>query len=135
MKRILAVLVLISAAGCGGSSSPAAPTFSGAVTRTITISGSLNYGTVVVGDVRTDGQFTIGNTGNSNLTISGMGSPCGGFFTANWLSGTISPGGSQVVNVRFAPTAVQDCSGVVTVNGDQTSGTNTVPLSVTIVAR
>jgi hypothetical protein len=50
------------------------------------------------------------------------------------VSGTISAGASQTVSVRFAPTAAQSCTGVVTVNGDQTSGTNTIAVNATAVA-
>jgi hypothetical protein len=104
------------------------------VTKIIAVTGNLNYGQVTVGDVRTDGAITISNSGNATLTVSGITGPCGSFFSVSWASGTISAGGSQVVNVRFAPTAVQNCSGVVTVNGDQTSGSNTIPVTVNIVA-
>jgi hypothetical protein len=100
----------------------------------INVTGSLNYGQVIVGDVRTDGTITISNTGNATLTIMGITGPCGSFFTVSWSSGTISAGASQTVSVRFAPTAVQSCTGVVTVTGDQTSGTNTIAVTTTIAA-
>jgi hypothetical protein len=135
VKRSIALFALLLAAGCGSASSPTSPTNNTPTpTRIINVTGNLTYGQVVVGDVRTDGVITISNTGNATLTISGIAGPCGGFFTVSWASGTIAPGSSQTVNVRFAPTAVQACSGAVTVSGDQTSGTNTLALSVNIVA-
>jgi hypothetical protein len=52
-------------------------------------------------------------------------------FSPSWASGTIPAGGSQQVINRFAPTVAQNYSGTVTVNGDQTSGTNTIAISGT----
>ena len=52
----------------------------------------------------------------------------------SWASGTISAGASQSVSIRFAPTAAQSCTGVVTVNGDQTAGTNTIAVIASSVA-
>jgi hypothetical protein len=137
MRRWFALLVMLPLAGCGsGGSSPTTPTPTPtpAVTKIINVTGTLSYGQVIVGDVRTDGAFTISNSGNATLTVTGITGPCGNFFTVSWTGGTIAAGGSQVVNVRFAPTAVQNCSGVVTVNGDQTSGTNTLAVTVNVVA-
>jgi hypothetical protein len=51
------------------------------------------------------------------------------FLTASWLSGTIAAGGSQTVTIRFEPTTAATYSGTLTVNGDQTSGTNTIAIS------
>jgi hypothetical protein len=137
MRRLFATLVLLpallSAAGCGSSSSPTSPTQTATPTKIIGVTGNLNYGQVIVGDVRTDGSLTISNSGNATLNVSGIAGPCGNFFSVSWTSGAIAAGASQVVNVRFAPTAVQNCSGVVTVNGDQTSGNNTIPVTVTIM--
>src|SRR5262249_42509803 len=110
VRRACSLLLLILATGCGGGSSPTSPTNNTpAPTRIINVTGNLTYGQVIVGDVRTDGVITISNTGNATLTISGITGPCGSFFTVSWASGTIAPGGSQTVNVRFAPTAVQSC--------------------------
>jgi hypothetical protein len=80
--------------------------------------------------------FTIGNTGNSTLTVTGMTVTApgliAGVFASNYSSGgTIPAGGSQTVTVRFTPTVAQSYSGVVTVNGDHTSGTNTIAISGT----
>ena len=134
MRRILAMLVLLSAVSCGShNASPAAPT-SSTLTRAINVSGSLNFGQMTVGDVRNDGIITITNNGNATLTITGISEPCGSFYALSWSSGTISAGASQTITVRFAPTAVQNCTGVVSVNGDQTSGTNTIAVTVNVVA-
>src|SRR5437868_6324733 len=129
MRRLLAVLVLLSAVSCGGSNSsnnnslPTVPTPQ--PTRVINVTGDLNFGQVTVGDAQTR-FITIANSGTGTLSVTGITGPCGGFFTVSWTGGTISAGSSQTVSMRFAPTAVQNCTGVVTVNGDQTTGTNTI---------
>ena len=97
-------------------------------TRIINITGNLAFGDVTVGQTAT-ASFTITNSGNSILTITGM-TITGGLgpaFSGNWTSGQIPPGGSQQVVHEFRPTAVQTYNGVVTVNADQTSGSNTIP--------
>jgi hypothetical protein len=90
------------------------------------LGGNLRFGDVIIGDVRNDGVLTISNDGNTALTVTGMTQPAGGAYSASWTSGTISPGATQTVNIRFAPTVVQSYTGNITVNGDQTSGTNTI---------
>jgi len=137
MRRLLIVLCVLSAAACGSNSSsnssaPTAPT-APTPTRVINVTGDLNFGQVNVGDAQTR-FITIANSGTSMLTITGLSGPCGGSFSVSWASGTISAGASQSVSVRFAPTAAQSCTGVVTVNGDQTSGTNTIAVTASAVA-
>jgi hypothetical protein len=99
-------------------------------TRIISVSGTLSFGSVAVGQSAQD-TFTITNSGNSTLTITSITAPCSGSYSASFTSGTIPPGGSQQVTVTFKPTAAQSCSGTVTVVGDQTSGTNTLPVTAT----
>jgi len=52
-----------------------------------------------------------------------------GHTTASWANGTIAAGASQTVSVRFQPTAAGSYSGTISVNGDHTSGSNTVAIS------
>ena len=136
MTRLLMVLLVLSAGACGGNSSsptastpPTAPT----PTRVINVTGDLNFGQVTVGDGQTR-FLAIGNSGTGTLTITGITGPCGSFFSVSWASGTISAGASQTVSVRFAPTGAQNCTGVLTVNGDQTSGSNTIAVVANSVA-
>jgi len=75
--------------------------------------------------------LTIMNSGNSTLTVSGMTVPGGSAYSASFTSGTIPAGGSQQVVIQFAPTVAQGYSGTLTVNGNQTSGTNTIAISGT----
>jgi len=119
-------------AGCGGGdSSPTSPTPPASTpTRIVSVTGNLAFGEVAVGASR-DIAMTIANSGTAALTITSL-SVSGGLVshtTATWTSGTIAAGGSQVVSIRFAPTAEGSFSGTVTVNGDQTSGTNTIAVS------
>ena len=135
VPALFAVVVALSNAACGGSSSsPTGPTGGTsqppATTRIIGVSGNLAFGDVAVGGSR-DLTMTIANTGNAVLTVTSL-SVSGGLVahtTASWTSGTIAAGGSQSVNITFAPTAAGSYSGTVTVNGDQTAGSTTIAIS------
>jgi len=131
VRRVLLCVVLLAAASavrCGNSTST---TPSGTPTRIISITGSLAFGNVPVGGAST---LTIGiaNSGNSTLTISGVaaiGSTGSAGLSINPGSGTVAPGGTLSISVQFAPAAIQSYSTVITVAGDQTSGTNTINFS------
>ena len=120
------------ASGCAGSSStsptptPSVPT---SITRVIGLGGNLAFGNVAIGE-KASATVTITNTGNAALTVSGMTVP-GGVYTSSFTSGTIAAGASQAVAIQFAPSAAQTYNGSLTVNGDQTNGTNTMPISGT----
>lgn len=98
--------------------------------KIIGLAGNLAFGNVTIGQ-RASTVMTVTNGGASTLTITGMTAPAGGAYTASWTSGAIPAGGSQLVTVFFTPTAAQSYSGTLTVNGDQTSGVNTLPISGT----
>lgn len=121
---LLLAVMAIGSCGDGGSSSPSSP--STPTTRTISVAGKLDFGDEVVGRTVT-ATMTITNSGTGTLTVSGMTVPLG--FTASWTSGTVAAGGSQSVTIGFAPTASGLYGGTLTVNGDQTSGTNTISVS------
>ena len=97
-------------------------------TRTIALSGNLAFGNVNIGSPAT-GYLYISNTGNTALTVFGITYPAG--FTGNWAGGTVAPGWYQVVAVTFNPTTAGISSGAVTVNANQTSGTNSITASGT----
>ena len=137
----LCAALCISACGSSSSTSTTSPTPTPtpvpATTRVISVTGSLNFGDVVAGSVRTDGILTIANTGNAALAVTSITGPCGTFFSLSFTNGTISAGASQTVSVRFAPTATatsQSCTGVLTVVGDQTAGTNTIAVTANVLA-
>ncbi len=131
-SRTVIIMALLSAAcgGGGSSSTPTAPTPTppAAPTRIVALSGDLAFGSVAVGQ-SAERTLTIRNTGNATLTVTGMTGPSG--YSASWTSGAISAGGSQAVTIRFSPLAPQSYAGTLTVNGDQTSGTNTIAISGT----
>ncbi len=95
-------------------------------TRVIALSGSLAFGNVKIGEVRSE-TLTIANTGNVALTVNSINYPAG--FSGNFASGSIPAGGKQDVRVTFAPVAASNYGGSVTVNGNQTEGTNTIAAS------
>jgi Abnormal spindle-like microcephaly-assoc'd, ASPM-SPD-2-Hydin/CARDB len=131
--RVLCLALLPFTLACGGGdSSPTGPstTTPPAATRVIGVSGNLAFGDVAVGSSR-DLSYTITNTGNATLTVTGT-SVSGGLasqLTASWTNGTIAAGASQTVTVRFQPTTSGSYNGTVSVNGDQTSGSNSIAIS------
>lgn len=139
-SRLACILLAATlAASCGGSKSPTSPstpqTPSATPTKIIGISGSLNFGDVLVGSSR-DATFTISNSGNTVLTVTGM-TVTGGLAsqtTATWTNGQIAPGASQPVTVRFSPTAAGSYSGTVSVTADHTGGSNTIGISGTAIS-
>lgn len=129
-RLLLAWVLSVSLAACGGSKNPAGPsnTTPPAVTRILLLEGGLDFGGVGLGQSFTRG-FTIRNQGTAPLTITSLSGPHTSNFAASWTDGTIPVNGSQDVTIRFTPTAVQSYNGTLTVNGDQTSGTNTIPIT------
>jgi hypothetical protein len=129
-RRFIAAAIFCGLAACGGGSSnngtPTTPTPT--ATRIIEITGDLSFGDLLIG-TSADRQIAIRNKGTAMMTVSSMNAPCTSFFAASWTNGQISAGGSQNVNIRFAPTAAQSCVGELTVNADHTSGQNTIPIN------
>lgn len=99
-----------------------------AVTRVISLTGSLAFGGVMTNRTAQK-TLTVANTGNGVLTVNGIATPAG--FTATPTSFTVNPGASRSVTVTFAPTALQDYTGTLTVDSDNTSGTETSACSGT----
>lgn len=136
MKHQLSLVCAAAAAlvviGCSGSNSPATPTPTPTNTRIIGLSGNLAFGNVSIGQ-ETTALLTITNSGNSTLTVTGMTVPTGTSvaYTGSWTHGTIAAGASQPVTIFFKPVAAQVYSGSFGVDGDQTSGTNTINISGT----
>ena len=116
-----------SDATSGTNTITASGTGTASPTRIISLSGNLAFGSVTVGS-SPQSTLTVNNTGNSTLTVSSISYPSG--FSGNW-SGTIVAGGSQGVTVTFSPTSATSYGGTVTVNSDETSGTNTITASGT----
>jgi copper(I)-binding protein len=135
-KRMCVVVSMCVAVSCGGSSSssPASPSPSTpstpAATRVMALSGILAFGNVT-GGTTASATLTITNNGSTPLTVSSLSLPTSinQAYIASFTSGTIAAGASQAVTIRFSPIAAQDYGGTLTVNADQTSGTNTTAVS------
>lgn len=129
--NLLLLVLCVTVAACGGDKSPTAPTPPPTPTRIIALEGNLAFGNIDIGSSFT-ATLRIRNNGTETLNVTGMNSPgAGSVFFADWNQGNIAPGSSQAVTIRFSPTAAQSYGGTLTVNGNQTSGTNTIPISGT----
>jgi uncharacterized protein YkwD len=131
MRSICRVVLLLAvAASACEKNNPTAPTPASppANTRVLSLTGNLGFGAVEIGKT-SDLTLTIANGGTGTLAVTGITIPDG--YGLNWTNGTIAPGRSQQVTVRFAPTVARSYDGTLTVTGDHTSGTNTVSLSGT----
>jgi uncharacterized repeat protein (TIGR03803 family) len=95
--------------------------------KVISLTGNLAFGNVTV-ETSAQRTLAIGNTGNTNLTVSSISYPSG--FNGSW-AGMIPPGGSTNVTVTFSPTLATSYGGNVTVNSDKTSGNNVISASGT----
>jgi hypothetical protein len=132
-RALLTMLLLGGTVACGENSGPTGPTTTPpppADTRIIRLGGTLDFGTVPVGQ-SVSRLLTISNDGNSTLTVTGMSLVCGGSFTSTFISGSIAPGSTQTATLRFAPQSAMNCSGLLTVTGNQTSGVNTISVAAT----
>ncbi|MGN6553322.1 MAG: choice-of-anchor D domain-containing protein, partial [Verrucomicrobiota bacterium] len=96
-----------------------------ALTRTVSLGGTLDFGDVTVG-ASAQRTLYITNAGNSTLTVSDITYPTA-FDGA--FSGAIAPGAVQSVLVTFSPSVETSYAGTVTVNSDATSGINTANAS------
>lgn len=124
--RACLLTVIVVASACGDKS-PTAPTPPPTPTRIMRLEANMDFGTVRVGD-SVERILRIYNDGTEALNITGMTGPgAGSVVTATWTSGNIAPGTSQASTIRFTPTTAQSYTGTMTVNGNQTSGTNTLP--------
>jgi hypothetical protein len=105
-----------------------------AATYTLSVKpGSLSFGSVNDGSTASQ-SFSVTNTGNSNVSISGMSATGAGFSIAGGGGAvTLSPNQSTSVSVQFAPTVAGSAQGSVTIASNGT-GAGAVALSGTGVA-
>jgi hypothetical protein len=118
--------------------SPAAVALSAtgvAATYTISVSpGSLSFGSVNDGSSTVQG-FTVTNTGNSNVAISGVTATGAGYSISSGGGAVkLSPNQSTSVGVQFAPSVAGSASGNATILSNATSANSSVSLSGTGVA-
>jgi hypothetical protein len=114
------------------ANSPATVALSGtgvAATYTISVKpGSLSFGSVTNGNSASQ-SFTVANTGNSNVAISGMAASGAGYSIASGGGAvTLAPGQSTTVGVQFAPTTEGAANGSVNILSSA-SGASSVSLS------
>ena len=111
---------------------------SNAATLTVTTPGqlssstsSMNFGNVNVGSSSTQ-SVTLTNTGGSNVSISNVTTSGTGFSENGTSTGLLlSPGGSTIINLIFAPAASGNSTGSVTISSTAVNSTLTIPLSGT----
>ncbi len=97
-------------------------------TRIISLYTNLEFGNVAVGQTQ-HRNLNISNSGNSPLTVSSISYPAG--FSGDWSGGTIPGGNSKTFSVTFSPVSQTNYGGLVTVDSNATSGTNTTTASGT----
>jgi len=143
MRLVLSRCVLGSAVGlglalygCGGGGGTSTPTTPTQATRVIGLTGTLSFGDVAVGQALAL-PLTVTNTGNDTITIRGFSlslSTGPSAFSIAVPGNTIPAGGSLQVAVTFKPTAVGVHSGTLTIDGNQTGGTDRCAVTGTGVA-
>src|SRR5258707_8313592 len=91
--------------------------------------GSVTFGNVAVGVTSALG-VTLKNTGNSNVTISGV-TTSGGDYSASGVSAnaTLNPGQTVTLNVAFTPAATGSATGSVSVAGNASNSPLTISLN------
>jgi HYDIN/CFA65/VesB-like, Ig-like domain/Cep192 domain 4 len=106
-----------------------------AASYTISVNpGSLSFGSVSDGSSAAQG-FTVTNTGNSNVAISGMTAAGTGYSILSGAGAvTLSPNQSTSVSVQFAPSAAGAATGSVKILSNATGTASSVSLSGTGVA-
>jgi len=118
--------------------SPATVALSGtgvAASYTISVNpGSLSFGSVNNGSSTAQG-FTVTNTGNSNVAISGVTATGAGYSIVSGAGAvTLSPNQSASVSVQFAPSVAGTAGGSATILSNATGSNSSVALSGTGVA-
>ena len=84
----------------------------------------IDFGGVNVGSNAT-ATLTITNSGTAPLTWTGLDTGAS-VVSSSAVSGAVASGASMTITLTFTPTVATTYSGVLTVTGNQTSGTNTI---------
>jgi hypothetical protein len=109
----------------GGTNTIAVSGTANPVSRIMSITGDLTFGSVQAG-ANASRVVTISNRGNDTLSVFSLSYPTG--FSGFW-AGNLAPGESHSVTVTFAPTLSTGYGGAITVVANQTFGSNTVMTS------
>lgn len=127
LHRFAFGLSITIAAGCSNSTAtgPTPPE-----TRIIRLGGNLTFGNISLRDTfPKEAVMTVSNDGNDSLQVTGISGPCPGRISvAGATSFAVTPDGMVPVTFHFTAVSPIDCTGTVTVFGNQTSGTNTIPI-------
>jgi hypothetical protein len=116
-----------------GVSLPVAATAASAAKSLAVGPASLSFGTVAAGKTAS-GNLTITNTGNQQVTVTGVSLSGAGFAMTGWSSPvTLDSTQKLTLDVMFDSTATGNHTGSLTV-ASTASGPMTVPLSATIAA-
>lgn len=130
MKQLPLLLIVLFVSACGSKGNPNAPPSTTppptAQTRVIALEGNMDFGAIQIHQ-SFSATLRILNNGNAPLTITNMTGPGG--YASSFTNGTIQAGSAQTATVRFSPTEPRTYNGTLTVNGDHTSGTNTIAIS------
>jgi hypothetical protein len=70
----------------------------------------------------------LANTGAAQLSISSIGAT-GDFFQVNTCGAVVPPGGRCTLSVTFAPSAMGQRTGAITISSNAANNPQTVPLS------
>jgi Protein of unknown function (DUF1573)/Immunoglobulin domain/Immunoglobulin I-set domain len=127
----LAVLSITGCTGVTGAGTPAAKTNSPSTSSgTIAASStSLNFGNVAIG-LASPQTLTLTNTGTGTVTISQATFTGAGFGVVGGMpSASIAAGQSNAYQIQFAPTAVGNASGSMSIVSDATDSPLTISLS------
>jgi hypothetical protein len=143
MQRLaLTVGLCLSVVACQSGGSPTRPTSTPAtgITRIIALEGDLNFGDIVVPTIA-EKTIRIVNRGTGTMTVTGFTGPRGGGVCENpadidvcgsvsvsWAGGEIAVSQWRDITVRFNTAWGDSVSGTITVNGNATSGTNSMPI-------
>jgi len=140
LHRRTVTLVLCAAfavVACDGSSPstapPASPTPPGAtVPGILALSGNLAFGDVMVGRSAW-AALTLRNAGTGPIAVRGIrfSGATGFVFSSDLAATTIPAGEARAAMVRFAPSEAIAYEATLTVDSDETGGSNTVALSGT----
>jgi M6 family metalloprotease-like protein len=98
------------------------------LSRIIRLQGNLAFGGVATNSADSR-LLAVWNDGSATLTVSQVDCPVA--FGAAPQAFAVPPGGSSNVTVTFAPSALQDYGGTLTVLSDKTAGTSTIDVSGT----
>ena len=93
----------------------------------IQLSGELAFGEVQIGSSSEPKVLTINNPSCTPVIISSISVPDG--YSSSFTSGTLQPSETIDVNIIFSPEAIQDYSGIITVNNDTDQDNNTIAVS------